>query len=566
MYEKYTGLPDTSVGGVKRTDGGSRTTSSGRSNRQTAKDVLASDIYKNRGAQAEASSYAPARAASSSRSRISSRKRKLRRRRITLTAGGLLVLALLVVAIVVIFKSCAEPPVVDIESDVYRQGVTINGIDISGMTADQARSAVTPGLDYTVANIAITLQSESFSHRITGEEMGAVSDLEELLVTALSGGANKAYYTKLTFDYQALDARIAAINDSLETGPVDASFTVTVSESGKPEFTYIDGTPGYGLEIASTEAMVRQALESNDLQAVLTPQLTTVAPAVTVDDIKAHTTLRSKFTTIYRAERYDGLPDDQAEILENRAYNINKGTDLLNKLTVRVGETVSFNEVVGDRTEERGWKLANAIIFGNQYSLEAGGGICQVSTTLYGALLRGNIEIVSRRKHSFPSDYVDKGLDATVDTGHIDLKFKNDTEYPLYIFAYITKNKSSNRKRDLTVAIYGQALPEGVTYQPRTVLIEEIPPAEPEIIYDNKKTADYDKVEVAARTGYVIDVYLDKLVNGSVDEASSVFLYRDEYAAVAERRRVGTLPVTTPTPTSTPEVKATPAPDTEDQP
>lgn len=564
MYEKYDGLPDPEISGKSRNNAKKTTASEKR----RSGDLQSSDIYPSRRAHDD-EDRGPARSGGAARShaaagRASARKRKLRKRRVLLSIGGVVLVGLIALAVTVLFKSCAEPVEVDVSTDVYRQNVTINGINIGGMTAEQARAAVNPGLEYTFANIAITLQNADFSHRITGEEMGATSNLEELLLTALQGGVEQNYYTTLSFDYQMLDNRIAEINETLETGPTDATFTVNVSDSGKPEFTYTPGTPGYGLNIESTEQMVKEALESNQLQAVLTPQLTMVEPAITVEDIKAHTTLRSTFTTTYRAEGYDGLSEEEVEILQNRAFNINKGAGLLNNLAIKPGETISFNKVVGDRTEERGWKLANAIIFGKQYTLEAGGGICQVSTTLYGALLRGDIEIVYRRKHSFPSDYVDKGLDATVDTGHIDFKFKNDTNYPLYVFSYVTKNKSSNRKRDITVAIYGEALPEGVTYEPRTELIEEILPGEPEIVYDKKKTEDYNVIEVNARNGFTIDVYLDKLVNGKVE--SSEKLYTDEYAAVTERRRIGTLPLATPSPTPSPTPKQTPVPDTEDMP
>ena len=114
------------------------------------------------------------------------------------------------------------------------------------------------------------------------------------------------------------------------------------------------------------------------------------------------------------------------------------------------------------------------------------------------------------------------------------------------------------------MAIYGEALPENVTYKPRTELIEEILPGEPEIIQDKKKTEDYNVVEVEAKKGYVIDVYLDKLVDGKVE--SSEKLYQDEYKVINERRRIGTIPLATPTPVPTKEPAQTPVPGTESMP
>ena len=483
--------------------------------------------------------------------------------RLMVAVGLVVLLVVLIVALVLALRSRspkepAQPGTSEAPDPVFSENVIVNGIDLSGKTRVEAAEALSPGLEYTAANIAATLQGDGFAYRITGEEMGVASDLDSVLDAALEGGPDQYYYTNWHFDYQLLANRIAEINESFETGPTDATFDVKISDSGKPEFVYSEGKPGYGLDTETTEEMIRQALENGQLQPVLEPALTMVEPQVTVADIKANTTLRASFTTTFRADGTSEMPDEQREILQNRSFNISKGAGLINGMTVKVGETVSFNKVVGARTEERGWKLANAIIFGNQYTLEPGGGICQVSTTLYGALLRGHVQIVTRRHHSIPSDYVDLGLDATVDTGHIDFKFKNDTGHPLYVFCYVTKNRTSNRRRDLTVAIYGEALPKGITYQPRSELIEEIDPGEPKIINDRKKTEDYSEVIVTGRKGYVIDVYLDMLQNGKT--VYSEKLYTDEYKAVQEQIKVGTLPLETPTPVPTATPRPTPEP------
>ncbi len=274
-----------------------------------------------------------------------------------------------------------------------------------------------------------------------------------------------------------------------------------------------------------------------------------------MEDIKAHTTLLATFTTTYDSKGTAEDTQEQRDIMiPNRAFNVQKGADLLNGVVIKPGKTFSFNGTVGDRNEENGWKQANGIFGGDRFTLQYGGGICQVSTTLYDALLRcyPNIEIVKRRQHSIPSSYVELGLDATVDTGHIDFKFKNVTEYPLYIFAYTSQNKkSSSRKRDITIAIYGEALPEGVTYVPRSVSIEELLPGEPIITEDKKQPVGYEQITAAARNGYIVEVYLDKYVNDKLD--SSELLYTDTYAAITEKKTVGTAVTVTPTPYVNPE-------------
>jgi vancomycin resistance protein YoaR len=240
-------------------------------------------------------------------------------------------------------------------------------------------------------------------------------------------------------------------------------------------------------------------------------------------------------------------------LIPNRAFNVEKAAELINGQVVKPGATWSFNDTVGDRNEKNGWKLAYGIFSGSTLTEQYGGGICQVSTTLYNALLEAYPYFdFSRRCHSFPSTYVDKGLDATVDTDHIDFTFTNNSDYPVYIFAYVSKNSTyTSRKRDITVLIYGKALPDGIEYKKRTVVVEEIPPAEDIIVESKSLFIGEEEVLTEARTGYVVDVYVDRYLDGVLQE--SYFLHEDTYDGNPKKIRVGTqatpTPVIEPTPT-----------------
>ncbi|MDO4572461.1 MAG: VanW family protein [Clostridia bacterium] len=255
--------------------------------------------------------------------------------------------------------------------------------------------------------------------------------------------------------------------------------------------------------------------------------------------------------------------------IPNRAFNVEKATELINGEVVKPGRTWSFNDTVGDRTEKNGWKLANGIFGGDRYTYQYGGGVCQVSTTLYNAIMQcyTSISIVERRQHSIPSSYVDKGLDATVDTNHIDLRFKNTSEHPLYIFAYVTTNKwATQRKRDLTVLIYGEALPNNESYKLRSEVVSEVAPDDTTIEYieDRKLFIGEEVVEVEARNEFTVDVYLDKYIDGKL--VGSELLYTDVYDGNPKKIRIGTLPTPTPEPTATPTPVATPQAGTDDLP
>jgi vancomycin resistance protein YoaR len=419
---------------------------------------------------------------------------------------------------------------------------------------DEVRSQLESNETYALNNIAISLSSDAVNATITGADMKASSNLNEIIQNALDGGANQVYYTTISIDETALTQRLEDINASLNSAPTEPSFTVEISESGKPSFNYVDGSPGYGLDVASTMQMVKDAIAAGQLQTTIQPVVTAVQPTQTIADLQAHTALIGDFSTTYD---FKGTAEDteaQRAIIPNRAFNVEKAASLINNNVVKPGESWSFNEVVGDRTEENGWLEANGIFGGDKYDLQFGGGVCQVSTTLYNALLEAYPYFAGtfdRKKHTIPSTYVDKGLDATVDTGRIDFGFTNQSDYPIYIFSYVSKNKmATTRKRDLHVLIYGEALPEGTEYKTRTQIMETIPAGE-DIIINSSSMYVTDEPQTIAdrRDGYVVDVYIDRYLNGQLQE--SIFLYTDRYPGNPAKIKVGTK--ATPEPTVTPD-------------
>lgn len=207
---------------------------------------------------------------------------------------------------------------------------------------------------------------------------------------------------------------------------IDATVTF-----GKNGFKYQKGQDG--VEI-NAKKLFEQALRSRGKTLQINLPLT-VDKAVTVAELKNNTVLKGKFTTTYSNSG------------ANRCFNIAKAADALNGVTVGVGETFSFNRTVGDRTEARGYKTSKVILDGN-YTEGVGGGVCQVSTTLYNALLYAGF-IPNAVQHSLVSSYVRAGFDAMVSYGSADLTFTNDTSHPIYIAA-------SCEGKLITFYVYGQ--------------------------------------------------------------------------------------------------------------
>lgn len=533
MYEYYSGSPDAlkhiypaTSRSVSRTGSSSGRTSSGSSTRNGS-------------------------GSSRKQHRSPKKKRQILRHRVFAVGAALVLVAVIVAAIAFLLKSCNPETVIEPDPEViaYRSDVYINGTNVSGKTMDEVREQLVSNEQYAIDNIAITLSGDGFSETITGADMGVTTNLEEVMQQAFEGSSQQVYYTSYFIDESLLADRIDAINATLASPPTDASFTIDFSSSGKPRFNYTEGHAGMGIDVSKTSQMVQEAFANGQLQTVLTPALSYIEPAVTTEDLKSHTTLIGSFSTAYD---FKGTAEDtqqqREELIPNRAFNIEKAVSSINNIVIKPGRTFSFNETVGDRIEKNGWRLANGIFGGDKYTLQYGGGVCQVSTTMYNALLQCYPYCkFSRRAHSIPSTYVEKGLDATVDTKHIDFKVTNQSEYPLYVFAYVSSNrKASGRKRDINVLVYGEALPEGITYSPHTEIVSETYPGEPEITKSNKMFIGEETITAEARNSYIVDVYIDRKLNGITQE--SIFMYTDTYDGNPLRKKIGTKPTPTPFP------------------
>ena len=142
----------------------------------------------------------------------------------------------------------------------------------------------------------------------------------------------------------------------------------------------------------------------------------------------------------------------------NRSINIKLATDNISNVLLMPGETFSFNKHTGKRSKENGYKSAPVIMEGEMEE-DYGGGVCQVSSTLYNSVLYSGLEIVNVKNHTIPSSYVPKGRDATVADSGIDFLFKNNLKHPVYIKNYVSGNQivcniygSAEDKQNITIS------------------------------------------------------------------------------------------------------------------
>lgn len=248
----------------------------------------------------------------------------------------------------------------------------------------------------------------------------------------------------------------------------------------------------------------------------------------------------STFTTKYDASNAD------------RTTNLRIACQKINGKVILPGETFSYNKTLGKRTAEAGYR--NGKIYENGQVVDGiGGGICQISSTLYNTVLMANLEIVERRNHQFVTSYLPAGRDATVVYGATDFKFKNTRKYPVRLQASISNGIA-------TVSMYGIKEDEEYTVSFSTKTISTIAPTT-KYEEDSSLPSGTEKVKQAGSSGLVTETYITKKLGNKI--VSTKLLSRDTYSAMQKIivRGTGAAKATQPadTPQSQPTLPATEA-------
>ncbi len=301
---------------------------------------------------------------------------------------------------------------------------------------------------------------------------------------------------------------IDKIRGEIYKEPKDAYYT-------RNPFAVYPHVNGVDFDMSVEEA---KNLVANTTEGDITIPLKITTPAVTTNQIgtEAFPDQLATFTTKFSTA--DG----------NRTTNIRLATSKINGVVLMPGETFSYNQVVGKRTVSAGFKSAH--VFSNGQVLDdVGGGICQVSSTLYNAVLLSNLEIVERKNHTFYTGYVKIGTDATVSWGGPDFKFKNSRNYPIKIVGKVSGGT-------VTVQIYG--LKEQVEYE---VVIESqvLQKVARKVTYKPTTALETGKQKVvqSGYDGYKSRTYKTLKLNGKV--ISKDLLSTDTYNSLEKIIEVG---------------------------
>ena len=332
-----------------------------------------------------------------------------------------------------------------------------------------------------------------------------------------------------TYQKQADKIDMKKIGDAIYTEPVNAIYV-------KEPFSLTKEKNGVKLAISVEEAQTKVDSENKE---EYTFPLTITKPEITINDIglEAFPYKISTFSTNYNAGDV------------GRTNNLKIASGKTNNVVLMPGEIFSFNQVVGKRTVEEGYR--DAKVYENGRVVDGlAGGICQVSSTLYDAALLANLEIVERYNHQFTTSYLPGGKDATVVYGIKDLKFKNNREYPIKIV-------TSMGGGTITYSIYGieQANEYKIVITP--VITSRI---EGKTITEvDRSLAPGTSVTVqAGHSGQRVTTYKEVWQNGN--KLSSTVISNDVYNAMNTIIHVGPA-APAPAPAATPEPNTTPTPE-----
>ena len=242
---------------------------------------------------------------------------------------------------------------------------------------------------------------------------------------------NKPYNINLiaTYNEYKLSEIICTIQEQVNKNVQQA--TIQIADSG--QITTTPSKEGIEVKISSLKEQIYDMIKSKSLKDIELP-IKIIKPTITTEHVKSINSILGQFSTSFN--------DHSA-----RGSNIHVAGKSTSDILIMPSELFSYNKATGARTWSNGYKTAKVIV-GGRYINGEGGGVCQVSTTIYNAALISGLDIVEVHNHTYPSHYVAKGRDAAVSYGYIDLKFKNNFAHPIYI-----KNIVSNGA--ITSKIYG---------------------------------------------------------------------------------------------------------------
>ncbi len=366
-------------------------------------------------------------------------------------------------------------------------------------------------------------ESVSYFYQSIGQKYGRWGDniaRSKLLRKVYSMGFDAR--DSLEYCFVGIDKILEDIDKSISRPYIDASYTF--SKKSSSPFSFTREQEGFQVDFGQILESIASGLDKGyRVNIEILPNK--LQPMIRYSDISHYSNLRSSFYTSFNGS------------IKNRKHNIIRASNSFNGLVMEQGQEFSFNKITGRRSEANGYLPAN-IIVDKKYVEGYGGGVCQVSTTLYNALILAGVEILEVHSHSLASNYVNLGFDAMVNYGTSDLRWVNNTDSKLFLRSYVLDNQ-------IHFEIYGTHQPNRYKYKRITEIEKTIKPKADEVIIDEKGEytslvifKDESVYSILPKNGYKVRAILEIYDNGKLIERK--LIRRVTYQAVQGIKVVGT--------------------------
>ena len=421
------------------------------------------------------------------------------------------------------------------EDNVIADGVMVEGIELSGMTKEEAQKIVSEYFERFKTGTLI-LSFNGSESEISFEELGITWDNPDLVEDALSHGKSGnvlqrykeqtklrkeglVYFIEYSLDNEILQAYLEAEAEARKTDPIDAKI-----ERYKKGFKLVnESVTGLTVDVPATVAKVNEMVQTDWNGGRLTVEAVVqiTEPRLTTAMVEQITDCLGKYSTPYNAASVD------------RTQNLTNGTGFINGDILLPGESLSMYDQLYPCTIENGYASAIAYADGG-YVDSVGGGICQIATTLYNALLNSELKVTKRYPHSMTVSYVPPGWDAALSNGYKDLIFMNSTESPVYVEAWA-------KNGELHIALWGkETRPENREVSYYHNIISDAPPGDPIYTEDPTLPLGVEVIDQDAYNEIKVELYKQVKIDGQVVE--TIKLHTDKYRGSQAKIRVGTGP------------------------
>lgn len=400
-------------------------------------------------------------------------------------------------------------------SDEIAMGVYVEEVNVSGMTKDEAKAAVNEYIaGKTEEKITLAIGEEELN--VSRADLGVTWSNEEVIDEALglgkSGNLIRRYKAlkDLEFDNKVFELEYTADSELVQTVVSEkcTKYNQKATNVGLKKtssgFEVVEGKQGVVVDESAATDVILSFIEgeySAENTKVAVPTMIT-EPIGSAEELAKVKDLLGSFKTSFKSSDSD------------RSKNVRTGAGHIDGTVLYPGETFSTYEYVNPFTEQNGYAMAGSYLNGKVVD-SLGGGICQVSSTLYNAVLMAELEVVERSPHSMMVTYVQPSADAAIAGTYKDFKFKNDTDAPIYIEGYTTDDKQ------IVFNIYGEETrPSNRTIKYTNKVLESTP-AVTQLVADSAQGIGYRLVE-SGHNGCKAELYKEVYIDGVLQSSERV--------------------------------------------